>query len=50
MVRRARVVDLWIVFSNVVITVRRLIRRPGPATAGKIDPAADRDLPISATP
>ncbi len=42
--RQGRVIDFWVAFSDVIIIVRRLIRKPGPATAGEPDLPADRNL------
>jgi hypothetical protein len=42
--RRGRVIDFWVAFSNAIIIVGRLIRKPGVATVGRVGPHADRDL------
>jgi hypothetical protein len=42
--RRARMVDFWMAFSNVVIIVGRLVREAGSAIDGTADPYANHDL------
>ena len=42
--RCGRVIDFWVAFSDVVIIVRRLVRKAGSATAGKPDLPVGHDL------